>query len=110
MCVYVISRAHLYIARLYGKILPLATADAEARVADLKNSLKKYTWLKQFARERLSLLPKEKPKPTLLSDPDEVWVDPALCFKAELEMCDQMVELLPLQISRAFYMNQSMVV
>lgn len=95
---------------MHGKILPLSTARGEERVIDLKNSLQKYEWLRKFARARLALLPTSKPKPTLLSDPNEVWIDPKECFKAELEMCDQMVELLPLQISRSYYMNQSMVI
>jgi hypothetical protein len=102
-------RAHFYIARLYGKLLPVPGAQGEARVVGLKQSLQKYEWLRKFAREQIDLLPKTKPKPTLLSDPDEVFINPETCFKDELGMCDQMVELLPLQINRSFYLNEDVV-
>mmetsp|Transcript_50467 Transcript_50467/g.64671 ORF Transcript_50467/g.64671 Transcript_50467/m.64671 type:complete len:563 (+) Transcript_50467:706-2394(+) len=99
-------RAHFYVARLYSKLLPLAGSQGEDRVKGLKQSLEKYTWLRKFAREQIDLMPKKKPTPTLLSDPNEPFIDPKTCFKEELEMVDQMVELLPIQISRAYYLNQ----
>ena len=59
----------------------------------------RYEWLAKFAKERIELLPK-KPKPkTILDDPDAPFLEPDKCFKSELQIVEQMIELIPLQIS-----------
>jgi len=101
-------RAHFYIARMHGKLLPLPSEHGEARVKGLRQSLEKYVWLGKFAREQIAKLPKVPKPKTILSDPDkpEPWTDPAQCFKDELAMCDQMVELLPQQIARVHFLKE----
>ena len=63
-----------------------------------------------FARERIDKVPKPKNPATAaaskaisIAQEEESYTDPDTIFKEELLMVDQMIELLPKQISRVFY-------
>ncbi|XP_078481212.1 KIF-binding protein-like [Ciona intestinalis] len=68
--------AHFYIARLYGKLIPVDSAE---KLANLKLSHQFYTWIVTY---------------TKIND------DAALCVKQELDICREMSELLPQSMDR----------
>uniref|UniRef100_H2Y9J8 KIF-binding protein n=1 Tax=Ciona savignyi TaxID=51511 RepID=H2Y9J8_CIOSA len=68
--------AHFYIARLYGKVI---TSNSSEKLENLKLSLQFYAWVVNYS---------------------EINPEAAQCVDKELEICVEMVELLPKSMDR----------
>ena len=82
--------ANFFIARMLTKILPLPECPPNERAKHTIAGLKKYEWLVKNADSICSM------KGLLVND----------IFKQEMDICREMIDLLPKKISRMHYLGE----
>ena len=95
-----VMSAHFATARLYGHGVGGGTGNTTMRVEMLKKALEKHKWLVNFAENNIPDALKAMEEEAALEGMDPKQVQKKGLFQLELNVCRQMIELLPQRITQ----------